>query len=181
MTLTSFAILAAWCFTWAGSDDFADLPWARAGLWLYGSLGVAFAVWLSTVLILVVARGKTLNPHHRVRRMMIELNDWRTTLSAMFAPAVGDAARERGRSRGLAGENLEALVEAAQLRTACADWERGVRPPGSPAGAQNEETTRDGTGSIDAEVVWWLRVARALKSETALPQCPARDHTPAAC
>lgn len=238
VTLTSFVLLAYWCFTWAGSDDFADLPHLRVGLRLYGSVGVTFSTWLSLTLVLVIAanyfdsdalgtvyklaayvlpllavallaaalvvpvwgrrrlaarrwvgqwrafvtlrslhrtlqpvapasvmvtRGKTLDPHHRVRRMMIELNDWRTTLSPLFDPAVREAAEERGQGRGLAGEQLEALVEAAQLRAATREWCDGTRPSPAAANPQDDEWIRDGGGSVDAELAWWIRVARASR------------------
>ncbi|MFF0204655.1 MAB_1171c family putative transporter [Streptomyces sp. NPDC005017] len=125
----------------------------------------------------MVAHGRTLDPHHRVRRALIELNDWRATLNPLFSPAVRQAEEERGRNGGLRGEDLDAMVEAAQLSAALELWNSGMRrltPSGADAGPA--ERTRDGNGTIDDELAWWTGVARAhsrrvrLSPETAAPR-----------
>jgi hypothetical protein len=249
--ITAFAILGYWCFTWANSDDFAELPWLRRGLRLYGAVGVAFTCWLTLVLTVtvasnffgtsdlgtvyrlsvdvfsvttivlliaalvvpvwgprwpamrnwihhwhafltlrplhrglrpiapnsvIVARGKRLNPHHRVRRMIIELNDWRTTLTPLFTPETRHTAETHAHHHGLTGAQLEAHIEATQLHTATHHWNHGHRTPTTTP--PDDEHTRDGTGTIDTELTWWLRVARAYRHHTPpTPTTTTHTHT----
>jgi uncharacterized protein DUF6545 len=122
----------------------------------------------------IVAEGKRFSPHHRVRRMVIELNDWRTTLRPHFDPVVRQTAEEHGENSGLTGEGLEAMVEAAQLREAALGWRQGATPSHAPTAAPlDEESIRDGSGSIDAELAWWIHVAQAYKADTPLQRTDA--------
>lgn len=133
--------------------------------------------------IVMVARERRLDPHHRVRRMVMELSDWRWPLTPLFDPALGESVARSGARAGLTGDELKAAVEAAQLRAASAEWVRGSKPrdggggrgggvgpagslpldaPGPPADAD----IRDGTG-VDEEISWWVSVARAFREQTA--------------
>jgi hypothetical protein len=233
--------LAYWCFTWARDEPYADLPWLRRGMRLYGATSLALALsmvvrgavigahvfgatildplitlvpmvmapmttllvtaalvvpawgprlpavagWLRrwrAVLVLrplhrelrsvgpgavLVARAKRFDPHHRVRRMVIELSDWRWTLAPLFDPAVEEAAARAGRAAGLAGAELAAAVEAARLTSAARAWRAGARSgpsgddQGGPDGPDDPfDGPRDGA-DFDAELDWWVEVARA--------------------
>jgi hypothetical protein len=110
----------------------------------------------------VVAQDKKLNPHHRVRRMVIELNDWSQALTPLFNSATQQQAESHGRKVGLTGTKLAALIQAVQLHTAKLAWQRGTRPAGNSMEHQHDEEVRDGTG-IDEEITWWIQVARAYK------------------
>ncbi|MGP3922188.1 MAB_1171c family putative transporter [Streptomyces sp. 8N616] len=110
----------------------------------------------------IVAQDKKLNPHHRVRRMVIELNDWSQALAPLFNSTTQEQAESHGRKAGLTGTKLAALVQAVQLHTAKLAWQQGTRPPGSGMEYQHDEEPRDGTG-IDEEISWWIQVARAYK------------------
>jgi hypothetical protein len=257
-TLVGTGALAYCCFTWARHDDYANLPWLRRGLQLYGSTALVLVVYSFVVFTIVsasalgvaglervsravpiltallttafvtaalvvpvwgprwpamrrwasrwrvlptlhglhralrhvdpalvmVASHKRLDPHHRVRRMMIELSDWRWRLAPIIDPAVGSAAATLGRDTGLTGDELAAAVEAAQLKAASFAWRRGVRSAAVTLGADRlgEDTPKDGT-DIQAELAWWVRVARAYRSSPvvagALAQVPASAATTA--
>lgn len=232
------AVLAILCLDWARRRDYAQVPWLRRGLRLYGlgSLVTALALfgewvilasnwfglhawnsftgvptmfaalvagplvtgglvvpiwgprwpavrrWMHLWRVLPVLRslhralrpvapdivfvspGRRWNPHHRVRRMVIELSDWRWMLAPLFDPAVAAQAEERGRRAGLTGDALAAAVEAAALDAAVRAWERGDRPDAGPTGERpthQEEDIRDGT-DLETELAWWLEVARAF-------------------
>ncbi|MGP3925101.1 MAB_1171c family putative transporter [Streptomyces sp. 8N616] len=114
--------------------------------------------------VMVINRQR-LDPYHRVRRIVIELNDWRLILKPLFDPAVYGAADRWGRESGLTGERLTAAVEAAQLRAALRAWQRGERPLEGAEAHPDDEQILDAS-SIEAEVDWWLRVARAYKRAT---------------
>jgi hypothetical protein len=107
--------------------------------------------------VVFVAKGKTFSPHHRVRRQLLELSEWRWALAPRFDPEVRAAAERIGIDRGLTGDELLAAVEAAQLKAAIV-----TRRQGQTAMSPVVEITRDGSG-LDSEYAWWIAVARALR------------------
>lgn len=111
----------------------------------------------------LVARHKRFDPYHRVRRAMLELTEWRWVLTARFDASVRDAADRLGRSAGLDGRELAAVVEAAQLRAAMASSTVRSDAASGPA--------IDGSGLMD-ECTWWTAVARAYRrSATVATAC----------
>ena len=104
----------------------------------------------------LVGRGKRFDPHHRVRRMLLELGEWRWALTPRLDPTVAARAERLGRRAGLSGTALLAAVEAAQLKAAAASDRR------TPDG---DVRTADGTGVAD-ERAWWTAVARAYATST---------------
>lgn len=107
--------------------------------------------------IVLVAPGKFLNPHHRVRRQIIELNDWRWALTPYFDFAVGQAATSLARQAELPRDELAAVVEAAQLRAA-GTTEARLRPPKRRPAAE----IVDGA-DLAAEHDRWVRISRAFQ------------------
>ncbi|MEV8504548.1 MAB_1171c family putative transporter [Actinoplanes sp. NPDC051475] len=231
---SGLGILSFACLSWARSSDYADRPWLRRGLRLYG-IGTFGAVlmfvektlavvinwvglhWLDTVNVMLplfvgppamaavlsavvlpiwgprlsqlphwlrrwrafwtlrpmhqvlhrvdpalvfVASGKRFDPYHRVRRQLTELSDFRWTLTPLFDPAVAETARRLGHEAGLAGEQLRATAEAAQLKAALANDSPGHRPGGDGAG---DDEVIDGT-DVDGELAQWLHIAAAFDS-----------------
>jgi hypothetical protein len=123
-----------------------------------------------------VARGRRLDLQHRIRRSIIELSDWRWTLAPLFDAGVEEAACELGRERGLTGERLTVLVEAAQLTAALNAWRRGARSAAAPAERFHDE--RDGN-DLDLELAWWSQVARAAGDSALVDRAVARAVRPA--
>ncbi|WP_113703421.1 MAB_1171c family putative transporter [Nonomuraea lactucae] len=110
--------------------------------------------------LVFVAPGRRLDPHHRVRRMVIELADWRWRLAPMFDPEVEEEATRLGRLADLPGDRLRAAVEAARLKAAAYASHRHPRSRGPHL---SEEEQDCGDIQIHAEVAWWTEVARAFR------------------
>ncbi len=106
--------------------------------------------------IVLVAPGKFFNPHHRVRRQIIELNDWRWALTPYFDLTVGEAATSLAREAALPKDELAAVVEAAQLRAA------GSSGRSKPAKRRPAAEIVDGT-DLNAEHDRWVRISRAYQ------------------
>lgn len=104
--------------------------------------------------VVFVAKHKKFSPHHRVRRQMLELSEWRWALAPRFDPTVRAAAERIGTARGLSGDELLATVEAAQLKAAIHS--------GRESDHVVVEATRDGSG-LDSEYAWWVAVAKAFR------------------
>ncbi|WP_434439199.1 MAB_1171c family putative transporter [Lentzea sp. E54] len=107
--------------------------------------------------IVLVAPGKFLNPHHRVRRQIIELNDWRWALTPYFDLAVGEAATSLAHQAALSKDETAAVVEAAQLRAAGSSSGRSRAPERRPL-----REIADGT-DLAAEHDRWVRISRAYQ------------------
>ncbi|WP_369794505.1 MAB_1171c family putative transporter [Kutzneria sp. 744] len=105
-----------------------------------------------------VAAGKALDPHHRVRRQLTELSEFRLGLEPYLDPAVRQAALRRGNDAGLPADETAAVAEAAQLRAAAETRLRGAAAPRPTTDAVDEP--QDGS-SLQAEYTWWMRVAKA--------------------
>jgi hypothetical protein len=104
-----------------------------------------------------VAPGKFLNPHHRVRRQIIELNDWRWALTPYFDMTVGEAATSLARQAALPSDEVVAVVEAAQLRAAGSSGRSS-----KPAKRRPAAEIVDGT-DLAAEHDRWVRISRAFQ------------------
>jgi uncharacterized membrane protein len=130
--------------------DVARRGWRWVAMWrVFGRLRPLHRhVDPATVL---VGRGKRFDPHHRVRRVLLELGEWRWALASRFDPAVAAHAARHARRAGLTGTALLATVEAAQLKAAAQSKRRHDTHPAP---------TADGIGVID-ECAWWTAVARA--------------------
>jgi hypothetical protein len=133
--------------------DVALRAWRLASMWwIFGQLRPLHRhVDPATVL---VRSGKRFDPHHRVRRVLLELGEWRWALTSRFDPDVAAGAERRARRAGLSGTALLAAVEAAQLKAATRSEHRhaaGMAP------------TADGIGVVD-ECAWWTAVARAYRA-----------------
>lgn len=107
--------------------------------------------------IVLVAPGKHLNPHHRVRRQIIELNDWRWALTPYFDLNVGETAASLAHEASLTKDEVAAVVEAAQLRVAGSSGGRARAPERRPA-----SEIVDGT-DLAAEHDRWVRISRAYQ------------------
>jgi hypothetical protein len=107
--------------------------------------------------IVLVAPGKFLNPHHRVRRQIIELNDWRWALTPYFDLSVGETATSLARQAALPKDEVAAVVEAAQLRAAGSSSGRS-----KPAVRRPAAEIVDGT-DLAAEHDRWVRISRAYQ------------------
>ncbi|RDI33122.1 MAB_1171c family putative transporter [Lentzea flaviverrucosa] len=107
--------------------------------------------------IVLVAPGKFLNPHHRVRRQIIELNDWRWALTPYFDLSIGEAATSLARQAALPTDELAAVVEAAQLRAAGSSDGRARAPERRPT-----SVIVDGT-DLASEHDRWVRISRAYQ------------------
>nr|WP_042195263.1 MAB_1171c family putative transporter [Kibdelosporangium sp. MJ126-NF4]CEL21868.1 putative integral membrane protein [Kibdelosporangium sp. MJ126-NF4]CTQ92648.1 putative integral membrane protein [Kibdelosporangium sp. MJ126-NF4] len=151
------------------------------------SLGLAIERWQVFVLLrplhralrsvnpeaVFVARGKRFCPHHRLRRQLLELSEWRWALAPQFDPDVRSAAQRIGSMRGLSGTDLDSVVEAAQLEaaihrsrqvsaTVCPDV---TRCEVTHSEVTHSEVTQDGSG-LDSEYTWWVAVAQAFRGST---------------
>ncbi|TCO65894.1 MAB_1171c family putative transporter [Actinocrispum wychmicini] len=104
--------------------------------------------------VVFVAKGKKFSPHHRVRRQMLELSEWRWALAPRFDPTVRATAERIGVGCGLSGDELLATVEAAQLKAAI--------HAGRESDTVMVEATTDGSG-LDSEYAWWVAVAKAFR------------------
>ncbi|MBE1465274.1 MAB_1171c family putative transporter [Kibdelosporangium phytohabitans] len=180
------ALVSAW-FGWHSLDwvsptasavsAFGFIPGALAAVLpgverLKPRLGLALERWQAFVLlrplhralrlvnpqVVFVARGKRFCPHHRVRRQLLELSEWRWALAPRFDPDVRCAAERIGSMRGLSGTDLDAVVEAAQLKAAI-NHSRRV------SGTAHPEVTQDGSG-LDSECAWWVAVAQAYRGSS---------------
>ncbi|MBP2323058.1 hypothetical protein JOF56_003443 [Kibdelosporangium banguiense] len=123
--------------------------------------------------VVFVARGKRFDPHHRVRRQLLELSEWRWTLAPRFDPEVRAAAERIGTMRGLTGVDLGATVEAAQLKAAVMHTRRASGPP------VEGEATQDGSG-LDSEYAWWVAVAHAFRHSNVVTAALAEAREPRA-
>jgi hypothetical protein len=93
----------------------------------------------------------------RTLRRMIEIRDGRLSIAPYINPGVTATARRLGMDAGLSGEDLDAVVEAAQIRTGL--WALAERA--SPFGATDVPPIT-GFHEIAAELHWLTRVAVAF-------------------
>lgn len=91
----------------------------------------------------------------RLYRQVIEIRDGRLALRPYFDPRAAAIARELGQKAGLSGEELHAVVEAANLAAALRDKARGQ--PVAGAGAMVETP---GGADLDSEAAFLEKVAR---------------------
>jgi len=109
--------------------------------------------------IVFVAPGKRFDPHHRVRRQLIELSDFRLALAPSLDPAVADAARHLGEQAALSTQDLQAAVQATQIRAALKSRVHGNL--NTATGHSDVDTVQDGT-TVAGELDQWERISRAF-------------------
>jgi hypothetical protein len=104
----------------------------------------------------------------RLIRTMVEIRDARIALTPFFVPEATEAARQLGQAEGLAGEQLDAVVEAATLAAAI-DRAKSTRaapgagaPTAAPAGAAAPPPARGGEHAVE-ELTWLVQVAEAFR------------------
>jgi hypothetical protein len=94
-----------------------------------------------------------------VGRLIVEIRDGELVLQSYYDPGVADMARERCAAKGVTGDTVEAIVEAAQIATALRR-----RSLGLPATAYTHEAPHDpAAGSLREEGAWLSRVADAYR------------------
>jgi hypothetical protein len=104
----------------------------------------------------------TWSPHDlklRVLRRVIEIRDGRLNVAPYIDPGVADTAHRMGTRAGLSGADLDAVVEAARIRTGLAALRRAETAP-----AAHEMPAVAGFNEITSEIDWLSRVARAFTS-----------------
>lgn len=111
--------------------------------------------------VVLVAHGKRFDPHHRVRRLLIELGDYEWLLRRQIDPEVGETARRLGQNGSMPDEDLQAAVEAAQLKAALTRHLADVTP-GSTRSEHSDTAGVNDSVDIDSELARWLRIARAF-------------------
>jgi hypothetical protein len=92
----------------------------------------------------------------RLYRRVIEVRDGRLMLRTYLDPRVQARARTLGRAAGLAGDRLDAAVEASSLASALRA-RRKLRPATSA-----QALGAPGGPDLDAEVAWLVQVARCF-------------------
>jgi uncharacterized protein DUF6545 len=126
----------------------------------------------------LVTRGRRFDPHHRVRRQLIELGDFEWHLRRLFDPVVEQAAQELGRQASLSDDDLRAVVEAAQLKAALGRYQSEATPYDEQPGRDDATKAYDST-DFDSELDRWVRVARAFAGSpivNAAVITPRRSH-----
>lgn len=112
------------------------------------------------------------NLRYHVYRQIVEIRDARLTLRPHMDSHVAVLAAQRGTEVGLDGDELAAVVEAAQLKVALRSRIDDCAPGlSSPV----DESEVRGGDDISSEVAWLLQVARAY---TRSPVVAAMDRAP---
>ncbi|MGP4002777.1 MAB_1171c family putative transporter [Streptomyces sp. 8N706] len=94
-----------------------------------------------------------------VGRQIIEIRDGQLALRPYYDPSVARTARELGEAKGITGDELEAVVEAARLAAAL-----HARTSGAGTTAHAAEAPHDpAAGDIREEALWLIRVADAYR------------------
>jgi hypothetical protein len=104
------------------------------------------------------------NLNYRLYRRTIEIRDGQIALRPYMNPETAVRAAELGREAGLAGNELRAVVEAAQLKAALRAKVKGIPVPiGSSAGNGHPASSEPyGGDDLVSEAVWLSRIARAF-------------------
>jgi len=129
--------------------------------------------------VVLATRRKSLDPHHRVRRQLIELGDLEWILRRHFDRSVEETARRLGQDASLSDEDLSATVHAAQLKAAL--LRRLSKAALGPKQLRHDDNADvpDST-DFDRELARWLRVARAFVSSpivaATVAQLPQQRH-----
>jgi hypothetical protein len=111
------------------------------------------------------------NDEFSVYRRVIEIRDANLALRVYCHPDVADWAIEAARARGLADDEVDVIAEAAMAAAMIEAHAAGVRYHTDAATA---ETPQAGTGNIDAERDWLIRVARAFAHDPTVRQIRER-------
>jgi hypothetical protein len=96
---------------------------------------------------------------YRLYRRVVEIRDAQLALRPHGDSAVAAMAARRGEKIGLRGDDLQAVVEAAQLKAALRSRNGGTTTAANSTSA-DRSTVRGGDGIAD-EIAWLRRVARA--------------------
>ncbi|SMD23842.1 MAB_1171c family putative transporter [Kibdelosporangium aridum] len=106
-----------------------------------------------------------------VYRRVIEIRDANLALRAYSHPEVRAWATEGAEKRGITGDQVEVLVEAAVTASALEAHAAGVRYHPDPRTA---ETPNAGTGDINAERDWLIRVSHAFANDATVQEIRSR-------
>lgn len=106
-----------------------------------------------------------------VYRRVIEIRDANLALRAYCHPDVRTWATEAASQRGITGDQVEVLVEAAVTASALEAHAAGVRYHPDPRTA---EAPHEGTGDVNAERDWLIRVSRAFADDPTVKEIRAR-------
>jgi hypothetical protein len=106
-----------------------------------------------------------------VYRRVIEIRDANIALRVHCHPDVRGWATEAAQQHGITGDQVEVLVEASVIAGAIEAYAAGVRYHTEPSTA---ETPLIGTGGIDAERDWLVRVSQAFARNTTVDQIRRR-------
>jgi hypothetical protein len=111
-----------------------------------------------------VAPGKQLDPHHRVRRQLVELNEFRLGLASYFSSDVAESAARLATEDSLSEREVKVIVEAAQLKCASGAMRRNEKStlPTITSDAAQSSSAEDGTGIVE-EARWWGEVSWAFQ------------------
>jgi hypothetical protein len=120
------------------------------------------------------ARRVLSDPEYHATRRAVEIRDGVLTLRPYQDPDYAQLAREHYSNRGLAGDDLDAAVTAAQIRAALDAREAAPRreqPPSLIAG--------NAPANLDAELAWLLKVTKYFKQKPrAFGELSSPDLTP---
>ncbi|MCE7009788.1 hypothetical protein LWC34_44305 [Kibdelosporangium philippinense] len=109
-----------------------------------------------------------------VYRRVIEIRDANLALRAYCHPEVRAWATEAAQQRGITGDQIEVLVEAAVTASAIEAHAAGVRYHPDPRTA---ESPNAGTGDINAERDWLIRVSQAFAKDPTVRDIRERVRT----
>ncbi|MGW7529945.1 MAB_1171c family putative transporter [Streptomyces sp. NPDC054783] len=116
------------------------------------------------------------DPGFVVSRTVIEIRDGQLALRPHYDPGVAEAARTLCAARGLAFEEVEAVVEAAQIKAALV-----VREAGGHIAEHAGDVPHDpAAGDMSEERDWLIRVAEAFQHSALVDQAAATTNQPTA-
>jgi hypothetical protein len=95
----------------------------------------------------------------RLYRRVIEIDDGRLLLRPYMSPAVTSSAKEAATAGGLRGDDLRAIVEAAEIAAALRAHDHDSLAPTQPP-----ENADAGSGDVSREAAWLVKVARAYET-----------------
>jgi hypothetical protein len=113
------------------------------------------------------------DPEYHATRRAVEIRDGILTLRPYQDPDYAERARTHYGGRGLAGDDLDAAVTAAQIHAALDAREAAPRreqPPSPTAG--------NAPANLDAELAWLLKVTKHFKKKPGPFGEPSPDQTP---
>lgn len=112
-----------------------------------------------------------------VYRRVIEIRDANLALRVHCHPDVRAWATAAAQARGVVGDQVEVIVEASVIAAAIEAHAAGVRYHTDPSTA---ETPRSGTGDVNAERDWLIRVSQAFTQDPVVQEIRQRVRDEAA-